>query len=204
MPVLESAQEGTTTYAYDAVVARSTDGGATWKRLGTLHRDGTQTEHGFVSFAPDAGGVRAIWLDGRASAAHEDGATALRTFGLDGTVIVALGGGSPMDAAKAAALSFVSSLPTATTVAVVGFGSRPYVVTPMTKDVGALSRAIARLRAQGETALYDALNLDGGGSTTLAMADPVSGAAYLMNVPSAPARGRSVASSLAVFALPAW
>ena len=72
-------RSGGAPHAYDAVVARSTDGGGTWQRLGTLHRDATQTEHGFISFAPDADGVRAIWLDGRASAAQADGATALRT-----------------------------------------------------------------------------------------------------------------------------
>ena len=72
-------RSGGAPHAYDAVVARSTDGGRTWKRLGKLHRDATQTEHGFVSFAPDAGGVRAIWLDGRASAEQSGGATALRT-----------------------------------------------------------------------------------------------------------------------------
>jgi hypothetical protein len=47
--------------------------------------------------------------------------------------------------------------------------------------------------------VYNALNLDGGGSTTLVMKDPVTGVPGIINVPSdAPAR--SVGSSLAVFA----
>jgi thiol-disulfide isomerase/thioredoxin len=65
-------------HTYDAIVARSTDGGATWKRLGALNDDGTATEHGFVSLLGEAGGVRAFWLDGRATAAA-GGAMTLRT-----------------------------------------------------------------------------------------------------------------------------
>lgn len=50
-------------------------------------------------------------------------------------------------------------------------------------------------------AVHDALNLDGGGSTTLAMEDPATHQPRLLNKPS---RGpRAVASSLAVFAPPA-
>ena len=41
----------------------------------------------------------------------ELGATILRSFGLDGTVVVALGGGSPMDAAKAIALCAANDRP---------------------------------------------------------------------------------------------
>lgn len=49
--------------------------------------------------------------------------------------------------------------------------------------------------------VWDALNLDGGGSTTLAMRDPKSGQARIVNVPSdRNAAGRPVASSLAIFA----
>lgn len=63
---------------YDAIVARSTDGGASWSKLGRLHRDATPAEHGFVSLVPDDGGVRAFWLDGRATS-RPDGTTELRT-----------------------------------------------------------------------------------------------------------------------------
>lgn len=69
---------GGATYAYDAVVARSGDGGATWQRLGPLNDDGTATEHGFVSLLAEPGGVRAFWLDGRATATA-GGAMTLRT-----------------------------------------------------------------------------------------------------------------------------
>ena len=48
--------------------------------------------------------------------------------------------------------------------------------------------------------VWDAINLDGGGSTSLAMADPTTGAASLVNVSSDNPLGRSVGSSLAVFA----
>ncbi len=70
-----SAGEG---HNYDAIVARSTDGGASWSRLGRLHRDATAAEHGFVSLIPDDGGVRAFWLDGGASS-RPGGTTELRT-----------------------------------------------------------------------------------------------------------------------------
>lgn len=53
-------------HAYDAVVARSTDGGATWSAAERLHGDETASEHGFVSLVPEKDGVRAFWLDGRA------------------------------------------------------------------------------------------------------------------------------------------
>jgi exopolysaccharide biosynthesis protein len=50
--------------------------------------------------------------------------------------------------------------------------------------------------------VYDALNLDGGGSTTLAMTD-AAGKASVVNRPSEDAQGRAVGSNLAVFANPA-
>jgi hypothetical protein len=60
-------KSGEGTYAYDVQVARSTDGGATWSKPATPHRDATQTEHGFVSMFPAGGGkmLGAVWLDGR-------------------------------------------------------------------------------------------------------------------------------------------
>jgi hypothetical protein len=48
--------------------------------------------------------------------------------------------------------------------------------------------------------VYNALNLDGGGSTTLAMEDPATHVARVINTPSEGPDGRSVGSSLAVFA----
>lgn len=47
-----------------------------------------------------------------------------------------------------------------------------------------------------------ALNLDGGGSTTLAMQDPKTLKARIVNTPTENPRGRAVGSSLAVFAQP--
>jgi len=78
------------TYAYDVVLARSTDDGATWTTLGPAHDDGTQTEHGFVSFVPEPEGVRAFWLDGREMAGdghgHGNGEMTLRTALVSGAV----------------------------------------------------------------------------------------------------------------------
>ncbi|HRQ66071.1 MAG TPA: sialidase family protein [Xanthomonadaceae bacterium] len=62
-------------YAYDVLVSRSDDGGATWSDPLTPHRDGTETEHGFVShfaWSEDLAGL--VWLDGRetdAGAGHD-------------------------------------------------------------------------------------------------------------------------------------
>jgi peroxiredoxin len=64
-------------HAYDVMLARSDDGGASWRRLGPAHSDGTATEHGFVSLLPEGARVRAFWLDGRATASG--GAMTLRT-----------------------------------------------------------------------------------------------------------------------------
>lgn len=49
---------------------------------------------------------------------------------------------------------------------------------------------------------FQALNMDGGGSTTLAMQDPITNAGFIANVSSDNVNGRSVASNLAVFAAP--
>lgn len=52
-------------YAYDVAIALSSDAGDSWSRPLTPHRDGTLTEHGFVSLFPWRDGVGAVWLDGR-------------------------------------------------------------------------------------------------------------------------------------------
>lgn len=67
------AKSGPSTYAYDVRVASSRNGGQTWSRPVVPHRDGTQTEHGFVSMLPwSAAEIGIVWLDGRktAGAAH--------------------------------------------------------------------------------------------------------------------------------------
>jgi hypothetical protein len=73
-------------HGYDVIIARSVDGGATWQRLGTPHRDRTDTEHGFVSLVPDGDAVLAFWLDGRAMANGQTGATSLRSARIRGTI----------------------------------------------------------------------------------------------------------------------
>ena len=50
--------------------------------------------------------------------------------------------------------------------------------------------------------VYNALNLDGGGSTTLALEDPATHARRIVNVPADNPLGRPVATNLAVFAAP--
>lgn len=65
--------------------------------------------------------------------------------------------GIAMDSAKSAAEAFVGTLPPSTRIALVSFSSASNVVVPMTTDRGALIGAIRGLRAQGETALYDAV-----------------------------------------------
>jgi len=52
-------------HAYDVRVAFSDDGGAKWGPPIVPHRDGTATEHGFVSMIPSGDGVQMVWLDGR-------------------------------------------------------------------------------------------------------------------------------------------
>lgn len=71
---------GEAMHAYDIVLAHAPDG-ATFRTLGAPHRDGTATEHGFVSLVPEGGGVRAFWVDGRATVAG--GPSAIRTARVD-------------------------------------------------------------------------------------------------------------------------
>ncbi len=50
---------------YDIRLMQSADGGSTWSEPVTPHRDGTASEHGFVSLWPVGDSVAAVWLDGR-------------------------------------------------------------------------------------------------------------------------------------------
>jgi hypothetical protein len=59
-------------YAYDVRVAVSGDGGATWSQGVVPHRDGTASEHGFVSMWPAGDSLALVWLDGRKYGASED------------------------------------------------------------------------------------------------------------------------------------
>lgn len=81
-------RSGPGTYAYDVHLARSTDGGTTWSEAVVPHRDGTETEHGFVSLLPTPDGdVLVLWLDGREyDGTEHDGEMTLRAarFGAGG------------------------------------------------------------------------------------------------------------------------
>ena len=51
---------------YDIRVTRSQDRGRSWSKPVSPHRDGTKTQHGFVSLVPDGEDrVLIVWLDGR-------------------------------------------------------------------------------------------------------------------------------------------
>src|SRR5262249_49918704 len=65
--------------ACNAMIARSSDGGRTWKTLGKINDDNTMAEHGFVSLVPEGDGVRAFWLDGRDMAGADSGPTSQPT-----------------------------------------------------------------------------------------------------------------------------
>lgn len=60
------ARSGPDTYAYDVNIALSRDGGESWSAPIVPHRDGVQTEHGFVSMVPLTSRRWGLfWLDGR-------------------------------------------------------------------------------------------------------------------------------------------
>jgi tight adherence protein B len=65
--------------------------------------------------------------------------------------------GAPLDAAKAAAKSFTSSMRPTDRIALVAFSSEPRTVLGFGSDVAALGRAVDSLEASGETALHDGL-----------------------------------------------
>lgn len=81
------------TYAYSINSVRSRDRGVTWDAPIVIHRDGSDTEHGFVSLvAAGRDRVRMAWLDGRRMAGkghdHEESAEHMTlrsaTLGRDG------------------------------------------------------------------------------------------------------------------------
>jgi len=87
---------------------------------------------------------------------------------------------------------------------VVGLSRNRRVLTLVTVDgrvgvAGLTPGEIADLLAR-DFGVWDALNLDGGGSTAMAWRDPVTGQPALRNTPTDGVRGRPVATSLAVFA----
>jgi len=70
-------RSGPAPYAYDVALSHSTDAGTSWSTPAAPHRDGTHTEHGFVSLFPWQGGLGAVWLDGR-NTGREGGPMSLR------------------------------------------------------------------------------------------------------------------------------
>lgn len=80
-------KSGDGSYEYDIHVGMSSDGGATWRDLGSPHDTSVNSEYGFVSLHPDGdGGAWIAWLDGRAMQGGEsgDGAMQLRTARIRG------------------------------------------------------------------------------------------------------------------------
>lgn len=68
------AKSGSATFSYDVNITLSVDGGRSWSEPVVPHRDGTRTEHGFVSlFAAPGAGLGAVWLDGREMSTGSDG-----------------------------------------------------------------------------------------------------------------------------------
>jgi tight adherence protein B len=65
--------------------------------------------------------------------------------------------GAPIAAAKQAAVDFISALPPGSSVAVLGFGDEVQVVAGLAAPSDETTAGITGLRAQGETALYDAV-----------------------------------------------
>jgi tight adherence protein B len=67
--------------------------------------------------------------------------------------------GAALVAAKSAAQAFLTQLPAAVPVSVIGFGATPTVVSPRSTNRPAQLAAIRGLTASGQTALYDALRV---------------------------------------------
>ncbi|MBA4371122.1 MAG: hypothetical protein C0418_06060, partial [Coriobacteriaceae bacterium] len=65
--------------------------------------------------------------------------------------------GAPMAAARESAERFVDAVGPDVRIAIVGFSSRPRVVSAFTTDRARLGKAIASLEPAGETSVYDAL-----------------------------------------------
>ena len=85
------SRSGKDTYAYGLQVSRSLDAGTSWTLPVSPHRDTTETEHGFASWAALPGDRAAlVWLDGRETSGEEGhgGAMTLRfaTLASDGTL----------------------------------------------------------------------------------------------------------------------
>jgi hypothetical protein len=68
------AKSGNGTYAYNVNIAVSSDADKNWENAVVPHRDGTPTEHGFVSMLPwQDDRALVVWLDGRNFAKPSNG-----------------------------------------------------------------------------------------------------------------------------------
>jgi hypothetical protein len=83
-------------------------------------------------------------------------------------------------------------------------GEKTLVLFTVDQAAGSEGMTVAEVadRLINDYQVANALNLDGGGSTTLAMQDPITRQGRLVNTPSDRPEGRSVGSSLAIFAAP--
>lgn len=66
-------QRGEARGSYGVRLVQSTDGGVSWSKPVTPHRDDSPTEHGFVSLWPSGDSLAAVWLDGRGYAPGSGG-----------------------------------------------------------------------------------------------------------------------------------
>ncbi len=65
------AKSSESKYAYDVKVLNSVNSGKSWSPAKTLHDDGKQAEHGFVSMIPYNNDFFVSWLDGRNTGMEE-------------------------------------------------------------------------------------------------------------------------------------
>ena len=128
-----------------------------------------------------------------------DGAASVPAYRDDNHFDAELDPGGPNNYSNAKAWADVATARTA-----IGLSRNRETLTLFTVDVrggseGMRLKEVAAVMIR-DFGVFNALNLDGGGSTTMAMEDPVTGTASIVNTSSDNPLGRVVASSLAVFA----
>lgn len=63
---------------YNLMLTKSVDQGKSWKPIGKINKDASDSEHGFVSMVEDEGKLRVVWVDGRETL--RGGASSLRSL----------------------------------------------------------------------------------------------------------------------------
>ena len=163
-------------------------------RASIVHRDPAQVDGHHVLEPVE------LWNVVAGSAQIVTGGAATEPEYLDATRPTALlEPGGPNDYSNAKAWGEVATARTA-----IGLSRDRRTLTLFTADVRGGSEGmrlgeVARVLIDGY-GVWDALNLDGGGSTSMVLADPTTGEATLVNTSSDNPAGREVATSLAVFA----